>query len=317
MKNTKKTIRLLFFASVFSLNLTNGAAAQDRPVSVEVRVDSAQVTVGDPVHYVLLVRREDDTQFQEPEMQDHFGLLELRDWHRLADRTLADGLLVSMFEYDLVAWKPGEYQIEPITIEYVTADGDTGSVRSQAIQITVESVRIGDATPQEAEDIWDIKGPLTIAGRVPWGLIGIVLLVLAGAGIGVWRYLRRKRRPIEQAGPAGPPKPFDALAELDRIAAMGLLRQGRYKDYYSLVSEALRRAIEQGYGVEVLERTTYQLSVELRQDGLSEPKVREIEAFLSECDLVKFAKFIPDMQTMEGAVARAKGIVRESVKRET
>ena len=316
MKTINKTIWLILFVLGLCLSLANGASAQDRPISIEVQVDSAQVTVGDPVHYALWVRRLGDIQIQEPEMQAHFGELELRDWRRLADRTLEDGLVESAFQYDLVAWKPGEYEIEPVSVQFVTANGDTGSVRSEAVQVTVESVRIGDITPQEAEDILDIKGPLTIGGRVPWMLILIVGLILAAAGIGVWFYLRRKRRLVAQAVAKTPPKPFDALAELDRIAAMGLLRQGRYKQYYILISEALRRAIEQGYGIEALERTTYELCTDMQTDGVAERVVRVIEDFLSECDLVKFAKLIPELETMESAVERAREIVRESVKRE-
>ncbi|OPX25459.1 MAG: hypothetical protein B1H02_01410 [Candidatus Latescibacteria bacterium 4484_107] len=316
MKTTKKTIWLIFFVLGLSLSLTNGASAQNRPISIEVRIDSAQVTVGDPVHYSLWVRRRGDVRIREPEMQDRFGGLELRDWRRLADRTLEDGRVESGFQYDLVAWKPGDYEIEPATIQFVAADGDTGSVCSDSVRVTVESVRIGDASPREAEDIQDIKGPLTIRGRVPWMLILVVGLILAAVAIGVFLYLRRKRRPVAQAAVEVAPKPFDALAELDRIAAMGLLKQGRYKQYYVLISEALRRAIEQGYGVEALERTTYELCADMRNDGIGDEVVRRIEDFLSECDLVKFAKYIPEFETMENAVERAKEIVRQPVKRD-
>ncbi len=316
MKTIKKTIWLIPFVLIACLNLMNGVFAQDLPISIEVQVDSAQVTVGDPVHYALWVRRRGDIRIQEPEMQEHFGELELRDWRQLPDRTLEDGSVESGFQYDLVAWKPGEYEIEPASIRFVTANGDTGSVWSDGVLVTVESVRIGDATPQGAEDILDIKGPLAIQGRVPWMLILIVLLILAAVGIGVWLYLRRKRSPVAQEAIKAPPKPFDALAELDRIAAMGLLRQGRYKKYYILISEALRRAIEQGYGIEALERTTYELCADIRNGGIAESIVRVIEDFLSECDLVKFAKYIPELETMENAVERAREIVRGPVKRD-
>jgi len=310
MKNVKKTIGL--FSFVFVLYLTNEVSAQNRPISIEVSIDSAQVTVGDPVHYSLWVRRRGDIRIEPPDVQDRFGGLELRDWRPLEDRTLEDGLVESGFQYDLVAWKPGEYEIEPACIRFVTADGDTGSVWSDGVLVTVESVRIGDVTPQEAEDIQDIKGPLTISGRVPWALILIVLLILAAVAIGVWLYLRRERRSVEQEVVKTPPKPFDALAELDHIAAMGLLRQGRYKAYYTLISEVLRRYIEQRYGIEAMERTTYELCGELGNNGVADSVVRRIEDFLSECDLVKFAKYIPALETMERVVEQAKEIVRES-----
>jgi len=317
MKTVKKTIGLIPFVLILYLNLTNEVSAQDRPISIEVSIDSAQVTVGDPVHVSLWVRRLGDIRIEPPDMQDRFGGLELRDWRRLEDRTLDEGLVESGFQYDLVAWKSGEYEIEPVSIRFVTADGDTGSVRSDAVRVTVESVRIGDVTPQEAKDIQDIKGPLTIPGRVPWALILIVLLIVSAVGIGLWLYLRHKRRSTEQEVLAIPPKPFDVWAELDRVAAMGLLRQGRYKKYYILISEALRRAIEQRYGIEALEHTTYELCTDMRNDGIADHVVRRIEDFLSECDLVKFAKHIPELETMESAVERAKEIIRESGVRET
>ena len=55
----------------------------------------------------------------------------------------------------------------------------------------------------------------------------------------------------------------------------------------------------------------------MRNDGIADHVVRRIEDFLSECDLVKFAKHIPELETMESAVERAKEIIRESGVRET
>jgi hypothetical protein len=90
---------------------------------------------------------------------------------------------------------------------------------------------------------------------------------------------------------------------------MGLLAMGEYKRHYALVADALRRYIERRYGIEAMERTTWEIVVSMRQAPLERPTVATFEAFLSGCDLVKFAKYIPPPEEMEKVVGRAKAIV--------
>jgi len=296
----KKTVWALLVVSMLTV-LASGFAGPSG-VSVHSGVDRSAITVGDPILYTLTIRRGEQDTVDAPSMGLHLGQFEIRDYRRLDARRTKEGWVEETTEYVITAYKTGDYEIPPVTVHFVTAGGDTGRVQSESVAIQIESVK-----PSEAKDILDIKPPVTIAGGIPlWAAI-IGGAALMGAGVGVFLYLRHRRRSAE-FGPAFE-EPIDELGEFDKIAALGLLERGQHKQHYVLLSEALRRYIERRYGIDAMERTTCEIVEAFRDAVVEEEHLVQIEDFLSECDLVKFAKYIPPMEVMAGAVDRAKGIV--------
>ncbi|HET6463304.1 MAG TPA: hypothetical protein VFH33_05830, partial [Candidatus Krumholzibacteria bacterium] len=87
---------------------------------------------------------------------------------------------------------------------------------------------------------------------------------------------------------------------------LGLPSRGDYKQHYTLVVDALRRYLEARYGVEAMDRTTYELI-----DALDHHRVRVegLEPLLNEADLVKFAKVTPSPESATAAVNHAREMV--------
>ena len=288
-----------------------GSRGQD-VVSAEATVDSSVVTLGTPITYTLVVRHPEGVQIEIPGVEDSLSArgFELKGRRRLEGHRTEEGLIEGGVQFTLVAWKTGEYRIPPAQVRFVTVAGDTGSVYTDGWIVTVQSVTIDGVEPKDAQDILDIKGPLTISGRFPaWlaFLIGGAILAVGGSLYLRWRHKRRDVVEVESARP----KPVDELSELEKIRALRLIDQGRYKEHYILLSEALRRYIERRYGIKAMEQTTYELCWDLRRDRVAEEEaVQQIEAFLQECDLVKFARYVPPFEVMRSSVDRAKDIVR-------
>lgn len=296
----EKMLRVLLVVSILLFAASSFAGPSG--VSIHSSVDRSAITVGDPVQYSLTVRRGEQDTVEAPPLGLHLGQFEIRDYRRLDARRTKEGWVEETTEYLITAYKTGEYEIPPVPVRFVTEDGDTGQIRSEPISIQIESVK-----PSEAKDIHDIKAPVAIAGGIPlWAAI-VGGAVLVGFGAGLFLYLRHRKRSVELR--SAPQEPIDELGEFDKIAALGLLDQGQYKRHYILLSEALRRYIERRYGVDAMERTTYEISEAFRSVDVEEDHLVQIEGFLSECDLVKFAKYIPPMEVMAGAVERAKRVV--------
>jgi len=108
------------------------------------------------------------------------------------------------------------------------------------------------------------------------------------------------------------PPDFVALTELERIEGMGLPARGEFKQFYTLVTDAVRRYLEARFGVEALDRTTHELLGDLARRGL---EVDGLAALLDEADLVKFAKYRPDEACAEGAMSLARDVVIGSRRR--
>ncbi|MCK4775839.1 MAG: hypothetical protein KAT30_13670, partial [Candidatus Krumholzibacteria bacterium] len=138
---------------------------------------------------------------------------------------------------------------------------------------------------------------------------GLALLAV----IALWLWLRwRKRRPVVE-----PPKPmlpadYVALKTLGEIESMNLLEDGRHKKYYTLVIDVVRQYLERRYGVQTMDRTTDEILYDL--DG-RRARVDDLESLLREADLVKFAKYKPEVFVGKRAIQTARQIVVQTTPR--
>jgi hypothetical protein len=153
----------------------------------------------------------------------------------------------------------------------------------------------------------------------PVWIAGAAALLAFALASALLRRLRRRRR-TPQAAPARARKPARpaweiALAELDRIAAERWVDRGELRRQYEEVTEALRRYLENRWGVPALESTTDDLRGLLRGSAVPPEVAGRVLSLLGEADLVKFAKGRPEADAARACEARAREVVRETIAR--
>ena len=166
------------------------------------------------------------------------------------------------------------------------------------------------ATPPAgpAEDIRDIRGPKFIVP--PWLLLAVVAgaVLLAVSAYGIWRWLRRRRRPRVLL-------PFEiALQRLEEMRA--LMQPSQAREFSIAVSDVVRRYIEERFGVTATHRTTEEFLHDLLESSHA-PLARHralLAEFLQQCDLVKFAGMSLTLQNMESLHHSARAFVLETAK---
>ena len=168
------------------------------------------------------------------------------------------------------------------------------------------SARPAPVPAAAVEDIRDIRGPKFIFP--PWLLPAII----AGAGLlawvayGLWRRLRRRRRPRVLL-------PFEIA--LQRLEAMRALMQPEDAREFSIaVSDVVRRYIEERFRVTATHRTTEEFLHDLLE-SVHAPLARHralLSEFLQQCDLVKFAGMSLTLQNMESLHHSARAFVLET-----
>ena len=285
------------FAAAFCLLLE--ARPCPAGVSFHAEVNRDTITVGDPVAFRLQVRRQTGDRVEVLPEGGFPGPFEVREQRPPAVRQMDDGRVEETRDYVIAVYRTGEFEIPPLTLRFQTASGDTGRIASGSIPIVVQSV------VSEDSDIRDIKPPVEMPARIPiWVWIAGAALVLAVVGA-IWYIIRRRRRPVE----ALPPPPVDWRAEVEKISRMGLLEKGDYKRYYTLLSEVTRRYLEARTGVEAMERTTFEIASGLHERLIRKARVAEVEGFLSEADLVKFARVRLPQETAAHAVQRVHDLI--------
>jgi hypothetical protein len=128
------------------------------------------------------------------------------------------------------------------------------------------------------------------------------------------RVIARRRRGDE--APPRPPAHVVALDALDALRARHLPEDGAFKEYYSALTDIVRTYLEGRYRVRAPEMTTEEFLVASSRDGrLSVGHRRLLGEFLSESDLVKFARHLPSLGDSDRAYGAARRFVDETAER--
>jgi hypothetical protein len=208
---------------------------------------------------------------------------------------------------------PGRNTIDlpPMPITIARASGEVMTLCTPRQRVVIEDPITNEVDPKvkpnppprsQRED-WALARQLTIGLAV-----GAVLGVAAAILFRWWR-----RRP--QAVVAPPPRlPWlTALDELEAIRRSRLIAEGNTAEYFDRVSNCVRKYLGARYGFDGLESTTDEMRAVLKRVRPQVPGLKRIGSFLEECDLVKFARAVPDEAACLDALARGEEIVRTTI----
>jgi hypothetical protein len=223
------------------------------------------------------------------------------------------GMITHTAVYALTAWRPGRMALPPVTLTVELPDGGR-RVQAAFPALVVHSVLPVDTAGIQPQPPKDVIGPSRLMWPIVLGLAALTALLF----LGIWLYGRRKPREVLTTGLA----PRDtALAELDRIRALGLLEKGDVKAFYTAVAEVLRSYVTALEGAWSPDLTTSELERAMawtlrgaRRGSATQVKQvdQRVAAFpllielLDEADLVKFAGRRPVTRTALAAWERAR-----------
>ncbi len=282
-------------------------------VRLKGSVDSTRYQIGEWIDLRVSVDADDGVASISPMIGDTLGAFEiLRTVAPSGSRTEKPAI----WTFRLIAFEPGErVVIPPLEFQY-TMENDPGVPRSAftaPLPLIITGMEI-----DPAGDIKDIREPLTppwmFEDSVPYL---ILLAALAALAAGYYFFRRRKRPEIKLE--AGPPVPAHqvALSALRELEEKRLWQQGKTKEYYSEVTEIVRRFFEGRFGIEALELTSGEILQQLKSLREAESHWKEINAFFLTADLVKFATYRPTPEENESELRWAYEIVRALIPKPT
>ncbi len=205
----------------------------------------------------------------------------------------ADGRLTITERYLVTSFDSGTYTIPPFYAEVVSGD----SLLRFYSDYSLLKVMRPEVTPPDSTDvIFDIvpprKAPVAFSEILPWLVIAII------AALVLWllaRFLPRNplRRFVRPAAPADPAHVI-ALRELQSLRQEELWQKGEVKEFYSRLSDILRRYLENRYGISSPELTTDETVRMLQKAAVTTAgQMSTVKELLSLSDMVKFAKYLP------------------------
>jgi hypothetical protein len=260
-------------------------------------VDRATITIGDRILYTLTVKTDPGVKLEPLALGSNLGAFEVKDYKIYDPEKTKDGKIMNKSEYDITTFTTGEHVIPPIAIKYSDPKGEKKEIQSEPIFIVVKSVAKSEA---DTVDIRGLKPPFWVGGGY-WAYL-LILPILALLAAGGFFYYRQKSKAIALPKiPEELKKPAWEVAflELENLKSSDLLERKEIKKYYILLSDIIRKYLERRYQITALDRTTQEVKGELKRVKVEGEVADLIYGFLSACDLVKFAKYIPLKEEIE------------------
>jgi hypothetical protein len=218
-------------------------------------------------------------------------------------------ILISVYDSGYVVVPPFKFVV----------NGDTANPGyTEPLMLEVHTV----PTDTSAKKIKDIKDPLNepfswmwYKEYFYWGIAALVFV----AALALYIHYRNKRLANKIIEPEKPkiPAHVTALATLERIKEQQIWKDGKVKEYYSEITDAVRLYLEERYDVLALESTTDELLAIMKSQVIDNVSKEKLQQMLKLADFVKFAKMIPMEQehslTLQHAFDFVNGTKREEV----
>ena len=252
MKLKVISVRMLLLVVCLLAGFTAGA----QQTLIDVKVDTADILVGEQTTLHVTVTTDPNRRIIIPLPSDTLmtgvEVISVSD----ADSTVADGRLVIRRDILVTSFDSSLYLLPP----FIAIDG-ADTIASNQVALKVSTVPVDVDNPEKFYDIKDVwKPPFVLADYYPW-IFGILtaLFIICVIGYLVQRYRRhRSEVPVKPAEPELPPYET-AIRELDSIKDQKLWQQGLNKEYYTQVTDTLRRYISRRYGVNAMEKTSEEI----------------------------------------------------------
>lgn len=280
--------------------------------------DGGLPQVGVPFTLVIEARHAPGSIALLPESLGLPNELAERPAARRHTRSVEGEVEIDRYELELLGFEPGEQLIPEIPLAF---SGTVAKTKPVSVQIGTgfSEEELPIATSTQAEALAELEKmaaqdsppmPVYVADYRP--AFAVLFLIIAAVTLwAVQRHLKaRAQRPIP-GPPPPPPRPAHlvALEALAALEAAGHLAAGRHKAFYSELSEVMRAWAGARYEFVSLDLTVPELMEALSQKERPGLEAARLERLLTLADLVKFAKFTPNVADGEGALADARAII--------
>ena len=280
-------------------------------ISAIASVDTTDYMIGDQIQYSLIITMDKNVYIINPFFRDSLKNIDvLGITGPTAEET--DNEKIVKYLCVLSRFDSAYVTIPPIKIEYRTkGDSTLKTTLSNPVSFNVHRL---DVNVQE--EIKDIKPPVRLFDYMflVYIFIGVLIISILVYYFIYRKYFRKKKEEIVVKKEVKLLSHQLAFKKLDELDKEQLWQKGFVKDYHSRITDIIREYFEKQFGLPALERTTTE-SLNLLSKHSQGRKVLDVTSeFLSNADLVKFAKYTPLESVNIEMMHQAKNIVKKTAK---
>ncbi len=299
--------------------MTIGASAQN--IQVNAQLDSTIIAIGSQVGMTVSASFPSSSGATLRQLTDTLSAeVEIIEAQK-PDTSFVGDMTTLVQRYIVTSFDTGLHYVPPIEF-LVLPDGST-VVNDDALLLDVRNpFNIEYDEQSGVAKITDIKDALDapfvwseLLEYWPWL---VLIVVVAGLVVlGVWLYRRYKRKQlgiVPKKKVPQEPSHVIAMRELNRIREEKLWQRNLFKEYYSDLTDTLRRYVSNRFGINAMESTTDEIVENifpvLDGDIVNKNRLQDV---LTLADLVKFAKSEPLPDENDMALKKAMDFVTGTI----
>ncbi|HNP66472.1 MAG TPA: DUF4381 domain-containing protein [Aequorivita sp.] len=247
-------------------------------------IDSTKIKIGEEILYTINVQADSTDVVVFPEEQT-FVPLEMIESYK-TDTTFEASKIRLIKKYGLTQFDSGKYTIPSQRIFI-----NNKPFLTDSIKVIVADVPV-DTTKQKMFDIkpaMEVKSPPFDWLSLLYWLVPILLII----GIAIYLFRRKKRK---DAAEKQLPPYEEAIVALKTLDNSQLLKENKSKEYYSSLTEIVKRYLDREVDEAALESTSDELITRLMMHkdagsfDFDLETIRKLDSIFKRADLVKFAK---------------------------
>lgn len=318
-------VKKIFFFLILATVLV-----RSQEIGVKAFTDTSDYQIGDYIHFTVSVEYDKNIFLMNPFFQDSLKNIDIIKTETPITKE-AGSKKITDYKFTLSRYDSSDVTIPPLPIYYklaasnakispiitrelIKSDSTLKVVFSNPISFTVHSLKVS-----KEEDIKDVKEPMTIP--LDWKIILLwvlgALILLALIIFFVRKYFLKKKHALKPDKIIILPPHILALNSLKELESKELWKNGMVKEYHSEITEIIRKYFEERFNYPALELTTSE-SIELLKNYSDAKDILNVTRdFLTNADLVKFAKFIPMDSINIEMMNQARTIVQQTIPNQT
>ena len=278
--------RVLLFIILIACTLLGFAQS-----GVEVKIEPIEMMIGEQAQVTVTVQAPEGAKVEMPTFQPRQQIVagvEVIATQRTDDRTLL--LTLTSFDGNLYYLPPFKVKVNGKTVE-------SKSLALKVVEVEVDTTKLDKFFgPKDVQDNpfqwsdWKLSFWLSILILVLWAVAYYLYLRLRDNKPIIARIKIVKRLLPHQK----------AMKEIEQIKADKMVASEDQKEYYTKLTDTLRKYIEERYGFSAMEMTSSEIIARLTSSG-DQQSLDELRRLFMTADLVKFAKYSTMIPTYRGS----------------
>ncbi|MBQ7426913.1 MAG: hypothetical protein IJ084_06725 [Prevotella sp.] len=275
---------------VFLIALITSVLQISAQVQVEASIDSIQIFVGEQVHVTLSATAKEQSKVEFPQFKPTEYItpgIEVLGAEELESKQQDNGFVTRRMVYTMTSFDDTLYYIPPMKVKIDGKPYESKSLALKVLTIEVDTTNVDQFFgPKDVQD-----NPFQWSD---WSLsfwLSVLFLLLLAVVYYLYLRLRDNKPIITHIRIVKRLLPHQkALQQIEQIKADKMVSSENSKEYYTKLTDTLRKYIEERYGFSAMEMTSSEIIDHLMATQ-DESALSELRHLFLTADLVKFAKY--------------------------